>query len=118
SVASFTSVVSGMVTPAIVSVIAACSPRGSAECVRTPIVSRRAKPSHPWNPRGVPARGAARALQRLQQDVQLFVALDHAVFHARRQQPVAGLEGRADGPAPQPAAAVAEVLEPHELDVD
>src|SRR6185312_12075050 len=108
SVASFTSVVSGMVTPAIVTVIAACSPRGSAECVRTPILSRRANPSHPWNPRGMRATGTARALQRLQHDVELLVALGHAAFHARRQQPVAGLEGRADGPAPQPAAAVAE----------
>src|SRR5262245_3431701 len=56
--------------------------------------------------------------ERLEQLVELFVALGHTALRARGQQAVAGLDRRAYRPAPQSAATVAEVFKPHEVQVD
>src|SRR6478672_11848252 len=80
------------------------------------VYGRRQWPGRHRRP-GPPRLRASSPSERLQELIELFVALCHAALHARRQQAVAGLDGRTDRPAAQPAAAAAEVLKPDELDV-
>src|ERR1700752_5320660 len=70
-----------------------------------------------WLRPAPPRLRASSRSERLQELIELFVTLRHAALHARRQQAVAALDVRTDRPTGQSAAATAEVLEPHELDV-
>ena len=85
-------------------------------------LQRFAIPAVPLQPGSPPSAvddlsATVASIRALQQRIELLVALGHAALHAGRQQRVTRVGVRADGPTAQPAAAVAEVLEPHELDV-